>query len=206
MSPVIEELRRLTRLGGGSSWCCRRSCLGVGSDARGADLGASGAWRGHRSGCVRLMTDAVMALSSAAARELLTELADNVRCTCGGEGRPPVHDFPPCAARLVKRLQAEIVSLQVLAEEALVAADGQPASSRHDGGPVSTPNGCCVSTCAPRSSVPGSSGATRTMPGSAFSSAAWSRRFGLRPSSCGAAAGERPRRAKTGRWPRSGAT
>jgi hypothetical protein len=81
------------------------------------------------------MADAVMALSSAAARELLAELADNARCTCGGESRPPVHDFPPCAARLVQRLQAEIVSLQVLAEEALVAADGQPASSRHDGGP-----------------------------------------------------------------------
>src|SRR5262249_13809556 len=58
-------------------------------------------------------------------RELLAELEDTARCTCGGEGRPPVHDFPPCAARLIKYLQVEIVSLQVLAEEALTAASAQ---------------------------------------------------------------------------------
>jgi hypothetical protein len=81
------------------------------------------------------MNDAVMAPWSAVERELLAELARNARCTCGGEGRPVVHDFPPCVARLVKRLQVEIVSLQVLAEETLMAANARPANSRLDGGP-----------------------------------------------------------------------
>lgn len=65
---------------------------------------------------------------SPAERELLAELEHHARCTCGGEGQPPVHDFPPCAAQLIKRLQVEIVSLQVLAEEALTAANAQPDS------------------------------------------------------------------------------
>jgi prevent-host-death family protein len=65
------------------------------------------------------MDDAVILPFSPAERELLAELDDTARCSCGGEGRPAVHQFPPCAARLIKRLQAEIVSLQVLAEDAL---------------------------------------------------------------------------------------
>jgi hypothetical protein len=81
------------------------------------------------------MNDAVMAPWSAAERELLAELTGNARCTCGGKDRPAVHDFPPCVTRLIKRLQVEIVSLQVLADEALTAANAQSAHSRHDGGP-----------------------------------------------------------------------
>ena len=64
----------------------------------------------------------------AAERRLLAELEANARCTCGGMGRSPVHDFPPCAVRLITRLHAEIVSLQVLAEEALTSSGIQPDS------------------------------------------------------------------------------
>jgi len=91
------------------------------------------------------MDDAVMAMAprSAAERALLAELEANARCTCGGEDRPSVHEFPPCAARLIKHLHIEIVSLQVLAEEALTDADAQPAevgmASR-----VAGPNGASV--------------------------------------------------------------
>jgi hypothetical protein len=45
-----------------------------------------------------------------------------------------VHDVSPCAARLITRLHAEIVSLQILAEDALTPASVQP-GSRRDGGP-----------------------------------------------------------------------
>jgi len=62
------------------------------------------------------MDDAVTLPFSAAERELLAEL-DDARCTCGGGG--PVHCCPPCAEQLIKRLHAEIVSLQVIAGEAL---------------------------------------------------------------------------------------
>src|SRR5215468_1035667 len=77
--------------------------------------------------------DAVMAPRSAAERALLAELEASARCTCGGEDRPPVHEFPPCAARLITYLHVEIVSLQVLAEEAITEnADAEPDS--RDGG------------------------------------------------------------------------
>jgi len=79
------------------------------------------------------MDDAVLLPFSPAERELLAELDDDARCTCGGEGRPSVHEFPPCAVRLIKRRHAEIVSLQVLAEEELGPASTEP-DSRHDGG------------------------------------------------------------------------
>jgi len=69
---------------------------------------------------------------SAAERELLAQLDDG-QCTCGGVGRS-VSGCPSCAARLIERLRAEIVSLQVLAEEALVAARAQPAEPHQDGG------------------------------------------------------------------------
>jgi hypothetical protein len=59
---------------------------------------------------------------------LLAELEANARCACGGVGRSPVHDFPPCAVRLINRLHAEIVSLQVLAEEALTSSGIAPDS------------------------------------------------------------------------------
>jgi prevent-host-death family protein len=78
------------------------------------------------------MDDAAMPPFSPAERELLAEL-DDVQCTCGGQARP-VHGCPPCAAQLIKRLQAEIVSLQIIADEALTAASTQPADSRHDHG------------------------------------------------------------------------
>jgi hypothetical protein len=58
--------------------------------------------------------------------ELLAELAANARCPCSGQGRLPVHDVPPCAARLITRLYGEIVSLQVLVEDALTPAGAQP--------------------------------------------------------------------------------
>jgi hypothetical protein len=74
--------------------------------------------------------DAGMSPRSAAERELLAELEVNARCTCAGQGQPAVHDVPPCAARLIKRLHTEIISLQLLAEEAL-ATNAQPANSRH---------------------------------------------------------------------------
>jgi len=80
-----------------------------------------------------------MAPRSAAERALLAELAANARCTCGGEDRPSVHGFPPCAARLIKRLLTEIVSLQVLAEEALGPASAEPNSRL--AGPVQAKQG-----------------------------------------------------------------
>jgi hypothetical protein len=82
-----------------------------------------------------MMNDAVIpALCSTAKRELLAELHDDdVQCRCGGVGQP-VYACPSCAARLIERLRAEIVSLQILAEEALTAATAQPADSRQDGG------------------------------------------------------------------------
>jgi len=83
------------------------------------------------NGCdLMFINDGVMAPCSAAEREPLAELEDNARCTYGGAGRPPVHDFPPCAARLIERLRAEIVSLQIIAEKALTSAHPD---SRHDG-------------------------------------------------------------------------
>ena len=68
-----------------------------------------------------VMDDAVMPPYSAAEQELLAEL-DDVQCTCGSKVRP-VHYCPPCAARLIERLRVEIVSLQILAEDALTAAN-----------------------------------------------------------------------------------
>src|SRR5215470_74730 len=65
-------------------------------------------------------------LGSPAERELLAELDADARCTCDGQDRPPVHDFPPCAARLIKHRHTEIVSLQALAEQALRAASTEP--------------------------------------------------------------------------------
>jgi hypothetical protein len=78
-----------------------------------------------------LNDDAVVLPFSAAERELLAEL-DDVQCTCTGEVRP-VHRCPPCAARLIERLRAEIVSLQVIANEAVTATNAQ-IDSGQDGG------------------------------------------------------------------------
>jgi len=72
-------------------------------------------------------------LFSPAERELLAELDADARCTCGGRGQPAVHDFPPCAARLIKHRHAELVSLQVLAEQALMAASAEPGSHQVGG-------------------------------------------------------------------------
>jgi len=72
-------------------------------------------------------------LFSPAERELLAELDADARCACGGQGQPPVHDFPPCAARLITHRHAEIVSLQVLAEQALMAASAEPGSHQEGG-------------------------------------------------------------------------
>ena len=66
-------------------------------------------------------------LCSPAERELLAELDADARCTCRGQDQPPVHDFPPCAAQLIKYRHAEIVSLQVLTD-----ANAQP-DPRQDG-------------------------------------------------------------------------
>ena len=79
-----------------------------------------------------VMHDAALSPCSAAEREPLAESADTARCTCAGVVRP-VYDCPPCAARLITHLHAEIVSLQVLAEDARPAANAQP-NSRQGGG------------------------------------------------------------------------
>jgi len=81
------------------------------------------------------MDDAVMAPCSAAEGALLAELAATARCTCGDQDRSAVHEFPPCAVRLITQLHAEIVSLQALAEDALTAANAQPMDARRDGDP-----------------------------------------------------------------------
>jgi len=78
------------------------------------------------------MDDVVRPPFSPAERELLAELDDTARCTCGGEGRPSVHEFPPCVVRLIQQRHAEIVSLQMLAEEALGPVSTEP-DSHQDG-------------------------------------------------------------------------
>jgi DNA-binding XRE family transcriptional regulator len=79
-----------------------------------------------------VMDDAAPSPYPAAERELLAEFADTARCPGAGVIRP-VSDCPPCAARLITHLHAEIVSLRVLAQEARTAANAQP-DSRPDGG------------------------------------------------------------------------
>src|SRR5215470_15419932 len=64
------------------------------------------------------------------AAELAAELDDEATCACDGEGGPVYH-CSTCAARLINRLQAEIVSLQIIAEEALTAASAR--SDSRDG-------------------------------------------------------------------------
>jgi hypothetical protein len=128
---ICASRRRGAVLGGrgGGSWCEFLDSLGesgaglVGGQGGEAYLGP-GVAVGEDSGWV-------FVLSFSAEWELLAEL-DDVRCTCTG-GVRPVHRCPPCAARLIERLRAEIVSLQVIAEAALTAANAQP-DSRRDGG------------------------------------------------------------------------